>query len=266
MDKSFKKNADRFSGFADVYDSSRPEMPLYPIEIIKKYLGKAPDTVIDLGCGTGLSSIIWRGNCKKLIGIEPSDDMLSQAVEKADETLSFRKGFGHDTGMSDSCADVVICSQSFHWMEPRSTLKEINRILKQGGVFATVDCDWPPVCSLNAEKSYSIMYKKVKQIESDNPEVRDSFIRYPKDEHLSNIKASGYFSYAREIVFSNREKCNADRLIGLLLSQGSTQAILKRDPDAILDNLERFKSCVKTDFGDTEHDIEFSYRMRIGIK
>ena len=43
------------------------------------------------------------------------------------------------TGLEDECADVVVCSQSFHWMEPRSTLKEINRILNNNGIFATIE-------------------------------------------------------------------------------------------------------------------------------
>lgn len=49
-------------------------MPIYPISIILRYLGRSkPDLVVDLGCGTGLSTVIWRGHCNKVIGIEPSD-------------------------------------------------------------------------------------------------------------------------------------------------------------------------------------------------
>jgi hypothetical protein len=55
------KNADRFTGFADVYENARSEMP--------QYLTK------------------------------------------------------------------IICSQSFHWMGPITTLDEINRILKPNGIF-----------------------------------------------------------------------------------------------------------------------------------
>ena len=40
-----------------------------------------------------------------------------------------RQGYAHATGLPDAFADVVVCSQSFHWMEPESTLQEIGRIL-----------------------------------------------------------------------------------------------------------------------------------------
>ena len=77
-ENSNQKNADRFKGFADVYDDARPTMPIHPINVIKRYLQKTPDTVIDLGCGTGLSTLSWKGHCKHVIGIEPSEEHLPQ--------------------------------------------------------------------------------------------------------------------------------------------------------------------------------------------
>ena len=54
--------------------------------------------------------------------------------------------FYHPLGASThahASADIVTCSQSFHWMEPEPTLAEIARILRPGGVFAAYDYDWP---------------------------------------------------------------------------------------------------------------------------
>lgn len=260
------KNADRFTGFADIYDSARPAMPEFPAEIIERYLGGKAKTVIDLGCGTGLSSLIWLGRAEKIIGVEPSEDMRKIALEKERETLTFIKGFSHDIPLPDSCADAVVCSQSFHWMEPFSSLGEISRILADGGVFATVDCDWPPVSDWRVEKAYQELFNKVREIEGTHTEIKDSFVRYDKNQHLWNIIKSGKFAFAREIVFSSEEKCTADRLIGLALSQGSLQEILKNDKNLIANDVEKFKKIVNDIFGDKEFTIYFSYRMRIGVK
>ena len=59
MKENLQVNADRFLGFADVYDDTRPKSPKKVQEIILKYLGNTPALVVDLGCGTGLSTIIW---------------------------------------------------------------------------------------------------------------------------------------------------------------------------------------------------------------
>lgn len=267
MDKTGAEiNADRFKGFAKVYDESRPAMPLYPVEVITKYLGRKPQCVVDLGCGTGLSTMVWKDRCGEAVGIEPSAVMLAEAQKKAEGNITFRQGFGHDTGLNDGCADAVVCSQSFHWMEPGATLAEINRILKHDGIFATVDCDWPPVCSWKAEKAFEEMMRAVKEAEDVCPELKSSFRYWDKNRHLENIKSSGYFRYAREIVFSSREACDAERFIKLVISQGGLQSVLKTKPEIISREIETFKQASFAVLGNTAFEVDFGYRMRIGVK
>ncbi|MDE7303745.1 MAG: class I SAM-dependent methyltransferase [Oscillospiraceae bacterium] len=261
-----QNNADRFSGFADVYENARPKVPKYPVDVICRYLGRNPQLVVDMGCGTGLSSEIWQEVSGKVTGIEPNDEMRGIAEKKTNSKMNFIKAFSDSTGLDDCCADAVVCSQSFHWMEPTSTLKEVNRILKDRGVFATIDCDWPPAAKWEAEKAYMTLYDKVNDIESEVPEIRDSFTRYSKDKHLENIINSGYFTYAREILFSNTEECTKERFCNILLSQGSTQAILKKCPELIKKELDIFYEAIDSYFDKEPFDIEFCYRMRIGVK
>lgn len=259
-------NAGRFTGFASVYDHARPKMPLYPVEVIIKYLGRKPERVVDLGCGTGLSTMVWKGHCKEVVGIEPSGDMLAEAMKKQSEGITFIKAYSHETGLPDLYADAAVCSQSFHWMEPNSTLTEVNRILKPGGVFATIDCDWPPVCGWKAEDAYRQLFSAVREIEKENPEIGGRFRKWDKEGHLGNIKSSGFFRFTREIVFSNRERCTAERFIDLALSQGGLQSILKWKPGLISARLEEFKSAARKALGEREFDIDFGYRMRTAVK
>lgn len=261
-----EKNAGRFRGFADLYDRARPAMPAFPVQMIERYLGRTPETVIDLGCGTGLSTAAWKGRCRRAIGVEPSEDMLKRAQKKSDDTISFVQAYAHDTGLAEGCADAVVCSQSFHWMEPVSSLREIHRLLTDGGVFATVDCEWPPVTNWQAEYEYQKLYDKIKRYEADLPDVNASFVRYEKKNHLANIKESGLFRYCREIHFANAEGGTAQRLIDLLLSQGSLQTLWKLHPELIAQDLERFEKSLADRLGEAEFEIVFSYTMRIAVK
>lgn len=106
----------------------------------------------------------------------------------------------------------------------------------------------------------------IHDIEITNPEIKDDFVRYEKSNHLLNIKNSGLSRFAREIVFSNSEVCNAERLINLTLSQGSLQTILKKAPELIDDEVNAYKSLVSEVFSDKMFDIDFSYRLRIAVK
>jgi ubiquinone/menaquinone biosynthesis C-methylase UbiE len=265
---NLKLNADRFKGFADIYDSARPKCPEKVIELILKYLSKKPSAVVDLGCGTGLSTRIWSDVSDRVIGLEPSTDMISVARKKSNclKNLEFISAFSDNTGLDNNFADVVTCSQSFHWMNPETTLNEVSRILKKNGIFATYDCDWPPVCDLKAEIEYNKLFDKVKEIELTDPNIKNSFKRWDKNSHLINIKNSGKFQYVREIVFLNSENCNAQRFIALALSQGGLQAILKAEKDEIKPFLLSFKEKITDIFGNSEFEIGFCYRMRIAVK
>ena len=260
-----KINSNRFLGFAHLYENSRPTIPDSICDIVLNYLENKPNQIVDLGCGTGLSTIVWTGKCNNIIGIDPNEEMLSFAKRKSND-VSFIKAYADNTTLPENSTDIVICSQSFHWMNPTDTLAEVNRILKSNGVFVTVDCDWPPVCSLDAEIAYSQLLNKVRFIELENEDIFRTFQRWNKDKHLQNIKQSGYFRYCREIVLLNKEKCNADRFIGIALSQGGLQTILKTQPDLIENDIELFEKKIKSIYGDNEFDISFCYRMRIGIK
>jgi len=262
------KNADRFGGFAGLYNGVRPACPEYVTEILTRYLGRHPRTVVDLGCGTGLSSLVWRGRADKIIGIEPSGDMLAQAVASTEglPEIEFIRAFSDNTGLESGIADIVTCSQSFHWMEPFSTLREVDRILRPGGVFAAYDCDWPVVSVADVDRAEEKLFEKINDIQFNDGEYKDAFIQYPKTRHLENIRQSGFFSYAREIVFSKTEDCGADRRYGLVLSQGAIQSILKKNPSLIEDDLAGFRAVVDGFFGDRTLQIEFCYRMRLGMK
>ncbi|MGL4106975.1 class I SAM-dependent methyltransferase [Clostridium sp. LP20] len=268
MGENLHLNAERFKGFADVYDSARPKCPEKVQWIILKYLEKTPSLVVDLGCGTGLSTRVWSEVANKVIGIEPSADMIKIAREKSLnlDNVEFLSGFSDNTGLEDNSADIITCSQSFHWMNPETTLNEVSRILKKGGIFAVYDCDWPPVCNWEAELEYKKLFKKVNEIESTYPELKEKYFRWDKNNHLSNIKNMGNFRYVREIIFSNTESCNAERFIRISLSQGGLQAILKANIEEFKPFFNSYKERVIDIFGDDEFEIDFCYRMRIGVK
>ena len=262
------KNAERFMGYADVYHMARPRGPRFVVACRINYLGYCPQTVGDLGCGTGLSTRLWGTAAAEVIGVEPSPDMIAYAQEHRvpKQNIRFVNAFAHETGLAPECADLVTCSQSFHWMEPEETLQEVNRILKPGGIFATYDCDWPPVCDRRAEEAYNDLQRRIQELASATKDYADSFLRWEKSEHLSRIQESGFFGYTREIVFSNTEECDARRFINLALSQGSLQTMLRMEPEIVKLCVSRFEKKVHEIFEDEIFRMDFCYRMRIGMK
>lgn len=265
-------NVNRFSGFADTYNRYRPAAPELVVQLLTTYLGHAPSTVVDLGCGTGLSSFIWRSSAQQIVGVEPNDGMREIAQEtlaatQGAEHISFIPAFSNSLPLASGSVDVVTCSQSFHWMDPVSTLAEVARILNEGGVFAAYDCDWPASVDWRVEQAYTQLIEAADATISRHAREEDLVHKWPKHEHLKYIEGSGHFRFAKEIVFHNTEPCNAARYIGLAISQGGVQTVLQSGWSAdIQAELARFQHTVGEHFEGRTLQILFSYRLRMGVK
>jgi ubiquinone/menaquinone biosynthesis C-methylase UbiE len=60
-----------------------------------------------------------RPHAGRVIGVENNPEMLAAAWHAP--RVEYRRALAQQTGLPDTCADVVTCAQSLHWMEHRST-------------------------------------------------------------------------------------------------------------------------------------------------
>lgn len=276
VEQNRQSNIDRFLGFQELYDNHRPEAPVKVVDLLTGYLGRQPGLVVDVGCGTGLSTFIWQGRADRIIGIEPNPDMLAKAEAKQRmgigdaedlQPISFMQGYSNLLPLDNETADIITCSQSFHWMEPGSTLREFVRVLRPRGVFAAYDCDWPPVTGWEAEAAYQRLIAKSEQLLHRLVKPDDAAVKLDKEGHLGRIQDSGCFRYTRELVFHHEQSCTAERLVGLALSQGGIQTVLKLGAaEELAGELEEFRSLLEQRFGGKTAETLFCYRLRLGVK
>ena len=250
----------RFDGFSDIYESSRPTLPRQMFEILKKYKSSI-ETIVDIGCGTGLSTKVCEEFADRVIGIDPSEDMLKQAKRKENDKIKFIQGYGENTTLSDSVADIVICAQSFHWMKKDETLNEVYRILKPNGIFVIIDADYPPIINKELEKLYFSIVRKAKK-----QEAFEEKILINKEKHIDSIKNSNSFDYAREIFFSKTELYDKERFKNFILSQSTVQKCIKENYEILKEELETLDDKLENIFNGKSLDAIYSYEMRIGIK
>ena len=256
-----KNGYERFLGFADIYDEGRPHLPGKAIEILKRYLNNEIEVIVDIGCGTGNSAEICTDYADKVIGIEPSEDMLKKAREKENSKLTFLKGYGNNTGLESNIADIVICSQAFHWMEPDSTIKEVSRILKKGGIFAVIDADTFPVIDLRIEKENSDIQDTIETLDK-----KQNLIIYPRSQHLKNMINSNQFQYCKEICFCNEVLYDRERFEKYVYSKGGMQNAIKNNYEPVISKLEGFNNMLNDLFKDGMKEAIFSYKIKIGVK
>ena len=267
QDAGFAGNIERFSGFADLYDRYRPSPPAILSAILTQWLhAPGPEVVVDLGSGTGLSTRYWADKATQVIGIEPAADMRRQAeAQTSAGNVTYREGFSHQTGLPDGYAQIVTCSQALHWMEPQATFHEAARILVAGGIFAAYDYDWPPTTGdWEADAAYEACMARVGACEADH-HSEESLRRWDKAQHLARMRASGYFRYTKEIVVHHADLGNAERLVGLCLSQGSVMTLLKAGLSEEQLGIAELRAIAQRTLGSRPQTWHWGSRVRLGV-
>ncbi len=251
-------------GFASRYDRYRPRPPRALLDVLCRYARvERPALVVDLGCGTGLSTRAWSGVAERAIGVEPNAAMLAAAP--AAPGVEYREAFAQETGLDDGCADIVTCSQSLHWMEPAQTFAEAARILRSGGVFAAYDYDWPPVVEPELDAAYE-EYQRRRAGFRRRHGIERGGDRWPKHEHLERMRESGRFTYCREILLHSVEEGDAERVVGFTRSLGLPVVDMTyEDADDEL-GVKELEAVAQRVLGDRTVPFVFGYRVRVGVR
>jgi SAM-dependent methyltransferase len=189
--------------------------------------------------------------------------MRRAAQDQPLANVDYVAGFSHATGLPDRCADVVVAVQALHWMEPDTTFTEVARVLRPRGVFAALDCDWPPsIGNARAEAAWSRCRATCRAAEAEvDPGVR----RWDKERHLQRMTESGAFTWTREVVLHAIEPGSAARFVDLLRSQGDLQTVVKHGYTEEQLGVTAFHDECVAAVGAGPRDIVSTYRVRLGV-
>jgi SAM-dependent methyltransferase len=249
------------ANFAAHYDRYRPRPPRALLDVLCRYARvERPALVVDLGCGTGLSTRAWSDVADRAVGIEPNPAML--AVAEPAPGVEYREAFAQQTGVAGDAADIVTCSQSLHWMEPEPTFAEAARILRPGGVFAAYDYDWPPVVDPEVDPAF-VAYQERRREARRVRGIQRGADRWSKEEHLGRMRASGRFRFCREFVLHSVEDGTAENVSGFARSIGLPVADDALEEELRIDELEKVAESV---LGERTVPIHFGYRVRVGVR
>ena len=128
------KRAGSFGGVASHYERYRPGPP---VEAVDWMLPTHVATVVDLGAGTGALTRLLIDRADEVVAVEPDDRMRWVLTEEIPGVRAV-SGRGESMPLPDSCADAVLASSSWHWMDPIPALHEVSRVLVPGGVFGAL--------------------------------------------------------------------------------------------------------------------------------
>lgn len=111
------------------YERGRPGYPREAIEVA----GLASSaTVLDLGAGTGKLTRVLVSMFRRVVAVEPDDEMRRMLTQAAPDT-EVLAGSAEQIPLPDASVDAVFAAQSFHWFANERALGEIVRVLRSRG-------------------------------------------------------------------------------------------------------------------------------------
>ena len=241
--------------FVARYARSRPGPPTDLFPLLAQLCDKErPGLVVDLGCGTGLSTVPWSGRARQVVGIESNPFMLRRA--RRAPGVEYRLTSAHATGLPAGSADIVTCSQSFHWMPPKDTTREIARILRRGGLLAVYDYQLPPVIDPGLDREFTELLRWC-----DLPTERTD-----KAAHAARLSRSGRFRWVRSFTLHHSETGGARRLIDLALSIAHVAARLPEATESREPHWRRFVTAAHRTLDSGRRRWWWAYDVTLAMK
>ncbi|HLW89690.1 MAG TPA: class I SAM-dependent methyltransferase, partial [Roseiarcus sp.] len=97
----------------------------------------ASGRILDIGIGSGLNLPFYGGQANRVIGVDPSAELLRFARKRASQTsvpIELLRGSGEALPIDDRSIDTAVVTFTLCTVcNPAMTLAEVRRVLKPGG-------------------------------------------------------------------------------------------------------------------------------------
>lgn len=142
---------------ARIYQKYRLVYPASVYSVILKFLADGLDrpsgqgttkygTALDVGCGTGISTLPLCDHFSSVIGVDVSEAQLEEARRASSgyTNVTYRVGLAHELAFQkDSSVDLITIAQAMHWVDTGKFYRECHRLLRPGGVLVAYGYGFP---------------------------------------------------------------------------------------------------------------------------
>jgi len=209
---------------AQRFAKGRPYFHPIIVERIKDFLSisKPLSSALDVGCGTGLSTIALKEVAKSVVGLDASAEMIALAPEE--NGVKYFVAPTESLPFDENEFDLITLSQVFHWLDRDKFLAEANRVLRPDGWLVAYDNYFSGQMIENQD--FQLWYREeyLKKY-STPPRAKITFTS-------ENTNPSG-FHLLKEEWYENTIEFSLEGLVDYLVTQSNVIAVVEGGTEEI---------------------------------
>lgn len=128
-----------FGVISENYDSARLSYPEEVIDFCLSFVKEESSSILDLGCGTGISTRQLAERGKSIVGCDKDQKMIEIAFKYPAKNISYVVAVAEELPFGEEKFDLVTAFGAFHWFANEKALSEIKKVLRRGGAFCVVN-------------------------------------------------------------------------------------------------------------------------------
>jgi len=233
----------RAFGFDPVgYDRSRPEYPPEIYQLLEGRCGlRLGVRVFEIGPGTGLATKrLLELGADPLLVVEPDERLanyLKIALGEASNRVEVKVASFEDVLLPNGAFDLGVAATAFHWLDQKTSLQKIARILRPGGWWAmwwTVFGD--PSRPDNFYEAVAHLFRDLDRSPSSGSTHGPSFA-LDVDARIADLKSTGKFEKIENQMFRTWEIFQTAKLLELYATFSEISRLDPMERNRLLEKL-----------------------------
>ncbi len=215
---------------AERYARGRPNVQAAAIKAFQEFakITQPFKRCLDVGCGTGLSSVAVAEICDRVIGVDISEGMLANAAKHP--KIQYQKSDAENLPFEINSFDLITVGLAMHWFDQPAFLKEAKCVLTPGGWLVIYNNEFkheqlsPPAFIQWFNESYLKRYP--------NPPRKNAL-------QFDERQATDGFEFLGKGEFTNDIAMNREQFVSYLTTQSNVIAKVEQGNEQI-DDVEKW--------------------------
>jgi len=206
-------------------------------------------TAVDVGCGTGQSTIALAPHFKEVIGFDVSKAQIEEAKKDAPSNVTYNVGTSETISLSGNSVQLITGSQCHHWFDLAQFYKEAKRILVPNGVMCFYFYSLPqPAVAQDPERTKNLQSLVDQAYRVDSKQYWDTR-RQVVDKGFDGIVDFPFANIVRENLFSEND-ITLGEYLGYITSWSAYQVMKREDENKAKHFIQKLESDMKSAMGE----------------